>query len=648
MGVKTITKDVSQEHMQDLQMETDKMKISSMSVDEINDQLTKWETRAKLNCEDNNCVPLIGCFEIICRPEDLDENMMPVKVNMTQATDDHRRKQRQFVEILHHCKRNDLLSVPSSDIKGEEFTVGYRVNRLIQLYCDAYDQVVLYNRQRTRISEKRCENIEDMYRCSTMEEEDEKTPFQSLLLYLLSTLDKLELRRYKGQCCQQIVTEDGFRTRAWKPICAISDFVYENTQKETKYDMWKNITSKGTIVKDTIRHLTDCIDIQFPNIKKDRTVWSFKNGIFVGRLWEGSKYTYKFFPYESDDLKHLDPTIISCKYFDQVFNTFDGITNWYEIPTPFFQSVLDYQKFPEDVCKWMYVFGGRLMYDVGDLDQWQIIPFLKGIARSGKSTLITKVFKKFYETEDAKTLSNNIERKFGLSSIYDAFMFISPEVKGDLCLEQAEFQSMVSGEDISIARKNEKAISVTWTTPGILAGNEIPNWRDNSGSVLRRLLPFNFGKQVRDGDGDPKLDEKLNEELPAIMYKCVRAYLEYSNKYSDKDIWQVVPEYFKIIQSQVAMVTNSLQHFLSSEKINFGEDMCCPQKLFVQMFNQHCIENNLGKFKFNPDFYAGPFSSRDIIVRTESMTYKGRAYASQPFVFGLDLVQDTVEFSDDY
>ena len=63
--------------------------------------------------------------------------------------------------------------------------------------------------------------------------------------------------------------------------------------------------------------------------------------------------------------------------------------------------------------------------------------------------------KKFYESEDVRTLSNNVERKFGLSSIYDGFMFIAPEVKGDLCLEQAEFQSLVSGEDISIACKHK-------------------------------------------------------------------------------------------------------------------------------------------------------------------------------------------------
>ncbi len=112
--------------------------------------------------------------------------------------------------------------------------------------------------------------------------------------------------------------------------------------------------------------------------------------------------------------------------------------------------------------------GGRLCFDVGELDKWQIIPFFKGIAKSGKSTLITKVFKKFYESQDVGTLSNNIEKKFGLSAIANNFMFIAPEVKGDLSLEQAEFQSIVSGEDVSIAVKNKHAIPMVWKVPGVL------------------------------------------------------------------------------------------------------------------------------------------------------------------------------------
>jgi phage/plasmid-associated DNA primase len=287
--------------------------------------------------------------------------------------------------------------------------------------------------------------------------------------------------------------------------------------------------------------------------------------------------------------------------------------------------------------------GGRLCFDIGELDTWQIIPFFKGIARSGKSTLITKVFKKFYDGEDIGTLSNNIEKKFGLSAIYKKLMFIAPEIKGDLALEQAEFQSIVSGEDVSVAVKNEKAQSVEWTTPGILGGNEIPNWKDNSGSVLRRILAWNFGKQVR--NADPQLDTKLRDEMPRILLKCVMAYLDYSNKYRNKDIWDVVPDYFKTIQKQVAMVASSLHNFMESTNLVFGADKYVPQKEFIQRFNQHCRENNLGNHKFHQDFYAGPFSSRDIEVRNEMVVYRDIPYPIQPIIYGLDLVNDTLAFN---
>ena len=329
---------------------------------------------------------------------------------------------------------------------------------------------------------------------------------------------------------------------------------------------------------------------------------------------------------------------MSCKYFDLDFDPYDSIEDWWDIPTPNTQKVLDYQKFETDVAKWMYVFMGRLCFEVNELDSWQVIPFLKGIARSGKSTLITKVCRKFYECEDVSTLSNNIEKKFGLSSICNGFMFISPEIKGDLQLEQAEFQSLVSGEDLSIARKNEKALSLQWKVPGILGGNEIPNWKDNSGSILRRLATWNFGRQITPDIADPHLETKLDLEMPAIMCKCLRAYLDYARKYADKDIWNVLPKYFKTIQAQVATVTNALQHFLCSEKCKYGPDLFVPQKLFVAQFNQHCKENNLGSYKFNQDFYAGPFSSKELEVRVDSKMYNGSAYPTQPFIFGLDFV----------
>jgi hypothetical protein len=280
--------------------------------------------------------------------------------------------------------------------------------------------------------------------------------------------------------------------------------------------------------------------------------------------------------------------------------------------------------------------GGRLCYDVGDLDGWQVIPFFKGIARSGKSTLIMNVFKKFYEGEDVGTLGNNIERKFGLSAIKDAFMFIAPEIKGDLALEQAEFQSIVSGESVSVAVKNKTAESVEWKVPGVLGGNEVPNWKDNSGSVLRRILPWNFTKQVK--EADPQLDKKLETELPIILLKCVRGYLDYSRKYNNRDIWNVVPAYFKKIQKQVAMVASTLHHFLDSTNVSIGKELFVPEKVFIEHFYAHCKTNNLGSPRFNQDFYVGPFSTYDIEVRTETVMYKGRQYPSQPVIYGVDII----------
>ena len=62
------------------------------------------------------------------------------------------------------------------------------------------------------------------------------------------------------------------------------------------------------------------------------------------------------------------------------------------------------------------------------------------------------------------------------------------------------------------------------------------------------------------------------------------------------------------------------------------------QKLFISAFNAHCIENLLGRCKFNPDIYAGPFSAREIEVRNDTCTYNGTAYTAQAVIYGLDVV----------
>ena len=624
--------------------------IQSLNPEEFMHLLSQLEDMWDINAVNNSMVSFQLGYKNFINPQDLDpETGLPVRFDVELVSGNHKRLKMQLGQMYHRAEVLKLLDIEDD----EDMKISMRINRLIDQVDDAWQIIFRAARIHERINNPTYvpinpESDPSIFRCSTLDKVDELAPYQQAILACLQNLYETNIKRYKGYCCRQIKTEDGQDTRAWKQVETIQDYVYGVAQKETRYELWKNLSSRGSAYNDVIRHLTNCKDMQFPEIIKNRHVWSFKNGIFIGKEWSAQTglYDSNFYTYESREFKNLDQTVVSCKYFDKEFTDYSHFENWYDIPTPFFQSVLEYQKFDTDVSKWMYVMGGRLCFNVNDMDAWQVIPFLKGIARSGKSTLITKVFRKFYNADDVRTLSNNVEKKFGLSSIYDAFMFIAPEVKGDLQLEQAEFQSIVSGEDVSIAVKHEKARSFEWTTPGVLGGNEIPNWKDNSGSVLRRILTWNFGKQVK--DADPTLENKLDTELPIILQKCIRAYLEYAQKYSDRDIWNVVPEYFKTVQKQVATVASTLENFLQSTGVKYGNDLYCPQKEFVALFNSHCQANNLGKPRFTQDFYVGPFSQRDIEVREANLTYKGRVYPRQSFIFGIDIVNEDITFGNEY
>jgi len=268
-----------------------------------------------------------------------------------------------------------------------------------------------------------------IFRMSTITNIEELNPFQQALLQTLKDLYRRQIRRYKGQCCIQIKTSEGAMTRAWKPLETIEDYVYGVAKKEVQFELWKNLTARAPGHGDLIRHLKNTKDMQFPEIKKNRHVWSFKNGIFIGKEFDDVRssiddphWRASFYTYESNEFKNLDQTVVSSKYFDMEFEDYSD-TDWRDIPTPFFDSILKYQQLNKDVCEWIFALGGRLCYDVNEIDKWQCIPFLKGVARSGKSTLITKVFRKFYCTEDVKTLQITLSE----NSVY-------PQLWMGLCL----------------------------------------------------------------------------------------------------------------------------------------------------------------------------------------------------------------------
>ena len=112
------------------------------------------------------------------------------------------------------------------------------------------------------------------------------------------------------------------------------------------------------------------------------------------------------------------------------------------------------------------------------------------------------MFKQFYEIEDVKTLSNNVEKKFGLSSIYDGLLFVGPEIRGSMALEQAEFQSIVSGESRDRRQTREGQVSRV-DNFGCHGGQRGPDGRIRR-LYVHRLVTFNFSPGSERGPHYPK------------------------------------------------------------------------------------------------------------------------------------------------
>lgn len=434
---------------------------------------------------------------------------------------------------------------------------------------------------------------------------EETNPFQNLLLFLLHNLAINNLRKCGDRVMKAVYTREGEYTHAWESISTIQEYICNSISKELNWEQWRNLTSGKDFGKRASEHLEKHNDLEFPEVKKDRHVFAYKNGILNVNDTSDGVWQAKFYPFPCK----LPPDLVACKYTDLDYPI--GTPH-----TPNLDMILLYQKYTQNEIYWFYVFLGRLLFDVGERDGWQVMMYFKGQGGSGKSTITLKVCKNLYAAEDVEVISNNTERQFGLGSIYDTFLVVGPEIKNDFKLEQAEFQSMTSGESMNLAVKYKRPVSLEWKAPIVFAGNEIPGWVDNSGSLQRRIIVFQFNEIVR--KGDTALGEKIKLEMPHILKRGAEAYIEAATKYGDKDIWNYIPSRFTDQKKAMAESTNSLAAFLASESVKLGDGLYCPQKEFIASYKSYCQDTGFKMNKWSQDTFAGQFADKDIAERKDA------------------------------
>jgi hypothetical protein len=480
---------------------------------------------------------------------------------------------------------------------------------------------------------------------------------QLLLMYLYNMLKLSGYRRYGDKCYEMVRVNNHTRTLAYRPVCRISYFVETECNRESSAAHWQKLTKTRGIKDEIVKHLSTVEDFQFPDIAPDRHIFSFTNGLLVTKEpFVTGRTAPRFIPYDS--LPPEFENLTSSKYFDLVFDRSwicpdimesDGPMGHLpqaimDIPTPHLDKILMDQDMDEDTRAFVYCFMGRMIFEVGEHDNWQCMCYFMGAAGTGKSTLIGDVVIKFYGSDQVYSMGNNIERKFGMMNALNEqeklkLLIAMPEVKHDLQLEQAEWQQMVSGENVTINRKNKSSVTLKFSSPMIAAGNEMVGFTDNGGSMSRRMIIFRFPNKIGERM-DGTLPAKLEQEMAAILAKCSQAYVAMAMRFGDDNIWRHAAPSMKEERKQLEQSSNPLQSFLHAPShTKISPELYCPESDFCDKLKNYMTSLGLGRLRWTREFYDSIFREHRLKIEQGEKEYNG-GVMSTTWIVGVDLYVD--------
>jgi hypothetical protein len=264
--------------------------------------------------------------------------------------------------------------------------------------------------------------------------------------------------------------------------------------------------------------------------------------------------------------------------------------------------------FELSMCDMLEVLIGRLFYPIGKHDNWQVMPFLKGDANTGKGTVCDLV-KRMFSPGSVGVITATQEGTFGLEGLYRKRLVMIPDLpkKFSKLVNQSDFQSMVTGEGVSVARKNKTAVSdEDWKAPMLGAGNYLPDYNDNSGSISRRLVVFLFSVLITTRNTTLK-DEIIQGELVTVMLRCLVRYRTTCERWGSSDFWtKIAPASLREVQNEVKESTNYLANFLINGddyyQILHAEGAVTPMDHLEKAFSNHMrIKHKEEKVKIGDD-----------------------------------------------
>jgi hypothetical protein len=462
------------------------------------------------------------------------------------------------------------------------------------------------------------------------------SPGQRLKIFALTDIMKKGYRRYRASLMARVTTPEGLSTCAWRVVMDIKAYVRELTARRLMNpQVWLDMTTGAGWgqAKGLIEYLENSADPEVPWLEPDRHVFSFRNGVYMAK-------DEIFIPYDRiGRFFSTERLPCACKHFGLTFDT-----EWLllpdpaSIPTPAFDTILDSQELSDSVKRWVFALCGRLMYNVAEVDRWEVFVFFKGLACTGKSSVLN-CLKEIYEPQDVGCISNGIEKTFGLCNIAKKFLGIADDVRETFSMDQSDFQNAASGNAISCPQKHKEPLNVDpWLTPIMWSGNRVPGFGDNAGSYSRRMAVLAFWKAI--SRPDTTLSSKLREQMAAMICKMNRQYRNMVRRHGNSGIWNILPKEFVEQKAVISATSNALVDFFQSTSITRGPELYMPLTVLRDQVMQHAVSCGQQKPHWNADYYRGAIVQEQFVLTGNlSRVYpraRGRTVSGQ-FIEGCDI-----------
>ena len=207
---------------------------------------------------------------------------------------------------------------------------------------------------------------------------------------------------------------------------------------------------------------------------------------------------------------------------------------------------------------------------------------LLGQGSNGKSAFL-KLIENWLGRDNISELSlSQLNEKFKTAELVGKIANIGDDIDKNMLKDTSVFKKLVTGDGITVERKNKDAFNFINVAKMIFSANSLPPSSDKSNGFFRRItiIPFNAVFDKKNPNFDPNIEEKINTEN-ARSYLLNLALNGFMRLQKNKGF--VIPEEVREVVNTYEIDNNNVLQWIESKVAEI------ENKTIHEVYTEYCL-----------------------------------------------------------